>query len=375
MGIYVNPSNINFKKYVDNEIFIDKSLILRELNKDICTYDCFLCVSRPYGFGKTMTASMMDAYYSRGCDSSKLFESLKISRDPKFKEHLNKYNVLHVNVKDFYSRFGDETVKMIVKEVVEEFKKEFSDVKYSLSIIDIPECIMRVYKKTQTFFVVIFDEYDYLVRKNVKNEVLEEYLWFLNSIFKSSSTSSCIALGYLTGVLPMYRDKSQSRLNNIEEYSMTFPSKFSDMVGFTEDEVNQICKDYNINFEECKKWYGGYTLKGIKVYNPENILSAAKSRKFDKHRIQAFSCKDIGDYIRLDLEYIQDDIEKLMAGEEVEVNTSCYQNSLNFDKFRLKDDVFTYLIHFGYLAYNYDKETCYIPNHEMMQLWLEALKS
>ena len=72
MGIYVNPGNISFKKAVNSKIYIDKTELIASVNDRIGTSDCFLCVSRPRRFGKSMAADMLAAYYGRDCDSAEL---------------------------------------------------------------------------------------------------------------------------------------------------------------------------------------------------------------------------------------------------------------------------------------------------------------
>ena len=95
MGIYLNPTNTDFQRALNSEIYIDKSELIKYTNKVLCTEQQFLCVSRPRRFGKSMTANMLTAYYSRGCNSRKMFESLKISQDNTFEQHLNHYHVIH----------------------------------------------------------------------------------------------------------------------------------------------------------------------------------------------------------------------------------------------------------------------------------------
>ena len=86
MGIYINPNSKNFQMALNSQIFIDKSLLLRELNALLGTNDRFVCVSRPRRFGKTMAEAMMDAYYSKGCDSKDIFKNLKISKEKGYEE-------------------------------------------------------------------------------------------------------------------------------------------------------------------------------------------------------------------------------------------------------------------------------------------------
>ena len=101
MGIYLNPGNDLFRHAVNSQIYIDKSMLIDVTNSMLNTSDKHICISRPRRFGKSMTANMLTAYYSRGCDSRELFSNLKISRTDSFEKHLNKYNVIHISIKDF----------------------------------------------------------------------------------------------------------------------------------------------------------------------------------------------------------------------------------------------------------------------------------
>lgn len=106
MGIYLNPNNALRQQGLRSEIYVDKSLLLAKLNALIGTENKYLCVSRPRRFGKTMASAMIAAYYSKGCNSRKLFSSIKIACDKSFDEHLNKFNVIQIDINGFYRRFA-----------------------------------------------------------------------------------------------------------------------------------------------------------------------------------------------------------------------------------------------------------------------------
>lgn len=73
MGIYVNPGNTAFWKAVNEDIYVDKTNLIAYTNSRMNKMNCFVCVSRPRRFGKSMAADMLTAYYSKGCDSGRLF--------------------------------------------------------------------------------------------------------------------------------------------------------------------------------------------------------------------------------------------------------------------------------------------------------------
>lgn len=130
MGIYVNPDNIDFQRAINSQIYVDKSGLIELTNAKLFTEQQFICVSRPRRFGKSMAANMLTAYYSRGCDSRKMFSELKIAKSADFEKHLNKYNVIHINMVDFLDRSKtmDEMLDYLRRRLLHELKKGFSDV-------------------------------------------------------------------------------------------------------------------------------------------------------------------------------------------------------------------------------------------------------
>ena len=97
MGILVNPDNLAFQVALNSEIYVDKSGLIKYTNKVLNTLQAYICNSRPRRFGKSITANMLTAYYSRGCNSEEMFAGLEISKSADFKKHLNQYDVIHLD--------------------------------------------------------------------------------------------------------------------------------------------------------------------------------------------------------------------------------------------------------------------------------------
>ena len=106
MGVYFNPNNGSFTKDRNDKIYVDKTGLLKYLNEVINTPGNCIAVSHARRFGKSHAAGMIDAYYSLGSDSTKLFEDTKIASDPDFKKYLNKYNVIHLDVSSVWDIFS-----------------------------------------------------------------------------------------------------------------------------------------------------------------------------------------------------------------------------------------------------------------------------
>lgn len=114
MGINVNPNNVNFQEALNSPIYVDKSMLIAEINKTVNSEKCFVCVSRARRFGKTMAGNMLSAYFSKGFDSRELFADLKIAKDASFEKYLNKLNVVKFDLNTFYSnRTKDEILSQI----------------------------------------------------------------------------------------------------------------------------------------------------------------------------------------------------------------------------------------------------------------------
>lgn len=127
MGIYVNPGNEEFKKAINSEIYVDKTMFLAFTNHNLNTEHQNICVSRPRRFGKSMAANMLAAYYGADKDSRILFEPYKISKDSSFEEHLNKYNVIQVNMIDFMTRTSsvEELIDYLQRRILWDLKKAY----------------------------------------------------------------------------------------------------------------------------------------------------------------------------------------------------------------------------------------------------------
>ena len=115
MGIYFNPGNESYTRARNSQIFVDKTGLIEYLNKRLSTEENCIALSHARRFGKSHAAGMIDAYYSLGCDSTKLFEDMKIAESSDFKKHMNKYNVIHLDISSFWDFYKDNIVEKIVE--------------------------------------------------------------------------------------------------------------------------------------------------------------------------------------------------------------------------------------------------------------------
>lgn len=235
MGMYVNTGNGRFRGAIDSEIYVDKTGLLGFLNSRIGTSKRYIAVSRARRFGKSMAADMIQAYYCHTCDSSEMFAPYEIARpdgereNKRYLEHLNKYNVLMLDMGSFVSNAdltGKDPVQYMNEVVTQEFCREFPEIFKDGAPDTIASAIMSVYSHNKTVacatnnrhniidctnapqqesrFVIIIDEWDCIIRETPLNSPkVKNYIQFLRSLFKSNESKDFLALAYITGILPI----------------------------------------------------------------------------------------------------------------------------------------------------------------------------
>ena len=319
MNYYLNPRNTLFEMARFSDIYVDKSMLIAELNKAYRTAKRYICVSRPRRFGKSMGANMLSAYYSRGCDSAALFSGLKIEEHASYKKHLNKHNVIRLDIQRFlFSKshldiFIDKIQEMVIQELREEYGDCFQEGFYGL-----PGVLEQIYAKTGEGFIFIIDEWDCVMREKQEDEAAQkQYLDFLRDLLKDQPY---VAFAYMTGILPV---------------------------------------------DETSRWYDGYRLRRFKhVYNLRSVVAAMRGHYFSNYWTSTETYEALKIYMDMDFDGLRADIVRMLSGGGVRVNTFSFQNDMR--TFRSKDDVLTLLIHLGYLGYDAEKKEAFIPNKEIM---------
>ena len=371
MGIYLNPGNNKFKRAVNSDIYVDKTGLIKYTNSIVDTLQSCVCVSRPRRFGKSMAADMLTAYYSKGCDSRELFSGLEIAKDESFEEHLNKYDTIFLNMQEFLSRSSNvkELLERVEGKVIRELKKQYPDVElYDEN--DLAETMQDIFAESECPFIVIIDEWDCIFREFKHDKAAQEiYLDFLRDLLKDKEY---IYLAYMTGILPIKKYGTHSALNMFDEFSMIDPGPLAKYVGFTEKEVEALCQKYQMDINEIKNWYDGYSFEEVEsVYSPKSVVSCMRLGKLGNYWNQTETFEALQIYIDMNFEGLRDDILSMIAGETVPVNTRSFTNDMT--TFRTEDDVLTLLIHLGYLGYRYADKTVFIPNEEIRSEYVSAI--
>ena len=380
MGNYINPGNDKFKRSKNSKIYIDKSNLIVQTNEVFNTRQAYICISRPRRFGKTMAAEMLAAYYGIGEDAHPLFENLAIANHPTYEEHLNKHNVIMINMQVFLSKTKQELLcdeisvfKMLSKmrtSIIDELVEDNSEIKYK-NKDDFIQVMQDTYHTTKKSFVIIIDEWDCLFREykdNAKEQ--KRYLDFLRLWLKDQAY---VGLAYMTGILPIKKYGSHSALNMFREYSMTNPRQFLNYFGFQASEVEDLAKQYKVDFEEIKQWYNGYFVDlGTPIYNPTSVTECLESNVFASYWSRTETYEALKDYIRLNFDGLKNRITRMIAGHSVLINPDKFINDMT--TFNSVDDVLTLLVHLGYLTYNFDNKTVQIPNQEVKYEFVNSIE-
>ena len=371
MGVYLNPGNGMFQEAVQSEIYVDKTELIKYTNKAIGTSQKNICISRPRRFGKSMTASMLVAYYDESCDSSKLFDKFKIAKDEDYQKHLNKYSVIALNIQNFLSLMPDvkDMLALLQRRVLAELKKAYPD------CVTEGECFLSlalddIYSKTKEKFIFVIDEWDCLLREKKENTREQKvYLDFIRNLLKDKPY---VALAYMTGILPIKKYGSHSALNMFFEYSMTNPNMFEEYVGFTETEVLELCSEYKMDLEEMMNWYDGYSFETVPhVYNPKSVVEAIIRKQFGSYWTRTETYEALKCYIDMNLNGLKDAITCMLGGETIKIDPETFQNDMT--TFETKDDVLTLLVHLGYLAFDKKTSSVFIPNREVRGEFVRAI--
>lgn len=376
MGMYLNPGNNLFKRALNSKIYVDKSKLISYINEVIDTEQEFVCVSRPRRFGKSMAANMLAAYYSYGCNSKELFDQLEIKKCHTYEENLNKYDTIFLNIPKFLNKVNNinELGNYIEKVLAQELKEYFQtyNIPQTTDLSVIISSVSNHCNYKNKGFIFIIDEWDCVFREARENtDAQKNYLNFLRSIFKDNGD---IKLVYMTGILPIKKYGSHSAINIFDEFSMTDPAMLAEYVGFTENEVINLCEESNIDSSEMRYWYDGYLFdENIHIYSPESVVNAITRKKFRSYWTRTETYEALKIYIDMNFNGLKDNIIQMMGGSKIKISVDTFQNDMT--TFASKDDVLTLLVHLGYLAYNYNSREVFIPNHEIQEEFTMAVEN
>lgn len=360
-----------FQIALNSQIYVDKSGLIAHLNSILGTEQRYVCVSRPRRFGKSMSANMVAAYYDRGCNSHAQFDDLAIAKDPAYERHLNRYDVIHLNMHDFLSASDSmqDMVAYITEEVGSELSLAFPEARVP-SRGGLPALLASVFATSGVPFVFTIDEWDAVFRMHRGDTRAQTlYLDWLRALLKDKPY---VALAYMTGILPIKKYGQHSALNMFTEVSMTDATPISEFTGFTEAEVTVLSGRYGADIDELRAWYDGYDVDGIAVYNPRSVVQSLMRGNVGNYWTQTETFEALRSYIEMDMDGLRSRIVRLVAGESIAIDATTFQNDMV--TFASADDVLTLLVHLGYLTYDSTARTVSIPNREVSEQYASTLR-
>lgn len=373
MPRFVNPDNSAFQISLNSEIYVDKTELIRYTNSVIESTDAYICDCRPRRFGKSYTANMLAAYYSKGADSLEMFSDLKIGSDAGFKKYLNHYDVIHIDVQWFISACSNrsEFVSYISTEVIKELKEAYPDTLNS-NVYHLSDALSQIHEKSGNRFVFIIDEWDLVFRDSSFTELEKnEYIRFLQRLFGGIESEKYIALAWLTGILPI-GDENTFTLSKFHSFSTLNSGPLAPFMGFTEDEVIELCSRYRQDYSKVKKWYGGYLLNGCQLFNPKAVCSLMKFHGYRCYWSNTGSYEVITDFLLHNTTHFKQKAYQLLNEEKVKSDIRLFEK-VSFQNVTC-DAVLTYLVHLGYLGFDEMNGTVFIPNKDVRESWSAAVQ-
>ena len=286
----------DFRKVIrDNNYFVDKSLLIRDLVNSNAQVSL---IPRPRRFGKTLNLSMLKYFFESGEDNAYLFKDLAISNTEVFDEHINKYPVIFLSFKDVKNDNFEEAQNKIFHIIRREFSRHSEDIStiingadeesrynyykilqrkagketYEISL----ELLSRMlYIKYNREVVILIDEYDTPVHAAYLNGYYEKLIGFMRNFFSGAfKDNPYLFKGVITGILRVSRESIFSGLNNLATYTI-LDERYSTMFGFTIEETKEILADYGLQskYDEVSETYNGYQFGSSTIFNPWSIIN------------------------------------------------------------------------------------------------------
>ena len=397
------PTGIeNFKMMIDKSAYyVDKTNFIEDvLNEQVVLY------TRPRRFGKTLNMSMLYYFFSiKEKENSYLFDGLNISKNKNALKVQNKYPTIFISLKEMKSLTFDAQISSFSNVIYELLDKNLEilssdqlsdttkdilnklhnrsscveDLKISLRVIT-----NALYTYYQQKVIVLIDEYDVPLQAAYQNNYYEEMVEFLRSVFSSAlKTNDALEKGVMTGCLRISKESIFTGLNNFTAYSV-LNNISSESFGFTELEVKQLLKDYNLSekMDEVKEWYDGYQFGNNEIYNPWSTLM------YVKNITQDVSFKPISFWANtsgndLVVKYIQNGDKKLRKEFDLLMNGQSLikyiKPELTYREMDNINNIYSFLLLTGYLKVIKDRgENQYelvIPNKEVYEIYKQSFMS
>lgn len=361
MAVYLNTgfALILYNQLINSEYFVDKSDIIKTINKRIRTTTKYICITKPRRFGKTSVLNMLGAYYSKAGDSRPIFDNLNISKSADYKTHLNNYNIINMPLNNLPE--NGNTYTNYISLIKDTLRDDILDAYPELRNRDFRK-ISDMLAATNDEFIFIIDEWDYIFNHNLYTENQADFLEFLRDLLKDRPY---VALAYMTGVLPIKRYSTGSALNMFKEYTMLNDPSFEKFFGFTEEEVMALCKQQSaLTPDDIREWYDGYqTRNGKHIYNPNSVVCALENGACQSYWTTTGKMDEVLFFLKYNIDEVKEDVIKLVNHMPVRLEikkeyTAGQGRPVN------RKEIYAAMIIYGLLSYN-DGEIR-IPNKELM---------
>lgn len=392
----------NFKTMIDKSAYyVDKTNFIEDvLNEQVVSY------TRPRRFGKTLNMSMLYYFFSiKEKENAYLFDGLNISKNKDALKHQNKYPTIFISLKEMKNLTFDAQISSFSNVIYELLEKNLEilssdqlsdttkDILYKLhnrssSIEDLKISLRVITNALYTYYqqkvIVLIDEYDVPLQAAYQNNYYEEMVEFLRSVFSSAlKTNDALEKGVMTGCLRISKESIFTGLNNFTAYSV-LNNISSESFGFTELEVKQLLKAYNLSekMDEVKEWYDGYQFGNKEIYNPWSTLM------YVKNITQDVSFKPISFWANtsgndLVVKYIQNGDKKLRKEFDLLMNGQSLikyiKPELTYREMDNINNIYSFLLLTGYLKVIKDRgENQYelvIPNKEVYEIYKQSFMS
>lgn len=397
------PTGIeNFKTMIDKSAYyVDKTNFIEDvLNEQVVSY------TRPRRFGKTLNMSMLYYFFSiKEKENSYLFDGLNISKNKDALKYQNKYPTIFISFKEMKNLTFDAQISSFSNVIYELLEKnleilssdQLSDTtkdilnklhNRSSSIEDLKISLRVITNALYTYYqqkvIVLIDEYDVPLQAAYQNNYYEEMVEFLRSVFSSAlKTNDALEKGVMTGCLRISKESIFTGLNNFTAYSV-LNNISSESFGFTELEVKQLLKDYNLSekMDEVKEWYDGYQFGNKEIYNPWSTLIYVKNITQDvSFKPISFWANTSGNDIVV--KYIQNGDKKLRKEFDLLMNGQSLikyiKPELTYREMDNINNIYSFLLLTGYLKVIKDRgENQYeliIPNKEVYEIYKQSFMS
>ncbi len=378
MGIFLNSRSpcADYREMVSDLYFVDKSMLITELIPALEKKNRYFCISRPRRFGKSVMANMIGAFFGKSTDSSELFDQLAISKQEKYRTHLNQHNVIYIDFSRMSENCGSyrSYISRIQNGLKEDIIAEYPDLALDPQKA-VWDNLQQIFEKRGEKFIFIMDEWDAIFHKSFIQEADKEtYLEFLRNLLKGQVY---VELAYMTGILPIAKYSSGSELNMFLEYDMATKKKFSEYFGFLDSEVDSLFEAYlhntadpEVSRENLRVWYDGYcTASGKRLYNPRSVVCALTDNELSNYWTSSGPYDEIFYYIRNNIEGVREDLALMTAGERIRIVLQGYaaaETALD-----TKNQIYSAMVVYGLLTY--EDGAVFIPNKELMDKYNELL--